>query len=943
MWYPVSIVLDWKLSSSNPGAIRQQAIRSHSLQEWLYQHGKTDDVVCTDWLDDKDRSTMTTSVIVELDASTEIDEEAIGPKAGSLARMAKLGLPVPSGFCLTALCYQQHIQDNGLSSLIDTTVETLNEYPAAEKDALLGAIRQAIANAPMAAKIRNMVEEHYRRLGSEHVAVRSSSTAEDLPGHSFAGQYDTYFVADLGACLDRIKNCWASLWTWRAFDYRQRNGFDHTKVSMAVIVQELIDSEVSGVLFTADPLTLQDDRLIIESCFGLGEALVSGKVAPDRMVLNKKDLSVTEQQTASKRLAVVMDQEGGVVEQTVADERSDSPSLEPAAGRRLAAPALEAARTWGVPLDLEWALSKGRFYFIQARPITTCSLKEKNMTIWSNVNTAEVLPDVVTPMTWSIISGLVDDLLYSLFGSLGIEFDGRKLTALIAGRAYFNATLLGSAFKSMPFFKNVELTDIFGGMQGDAQVVDELSHMETESIDFSYLQMMTRLPRFAKWFLQHSPGRGQRFVIQLDSQTAEAHRFLASSPSEQDLSRYLRVMIKKMNCLCDAIAFAGVGMMQYSNLSWICRRWFPEQDGSLANRLLCGGGDVQSAEAGLALWDLSITARKSFTVKSVITSAESWKDARERLEGWMEKGSPEAGEFLDEWDAFMRTHGHHARGEIELYNPRWVEKPDYVMDLLRKYLEAADVYDRRAQYQAQAAAAAELAEDCPHRLHNPLKKVVFSYLLTQAKAGARSRENTKSAGVGYFSALRLGLLTLGQHLADRGLIDRAEDIFFLEWPEVEQASSGEMVSEFRVKIAVRKTEHERNRQICAPPVIIGDFNPSKPIETVIDERVEILKGLSASSGVVTGPARVIASVEAEDQVLPGEILVAPFTDPGWTPYFIPAAGIVMDQGGLLSHGSIIAREYGIPAVVNVGPATKLIKTGQLIRVDGNTGTVTILS
>jgi pyruvate,water dikinase len=287
----------------------------------------------------------------------------------------------------------------------------------------------------------------------------------------------------------------------------------------------------------------------------------------------------------------------------------------------------------------------------------------------------------------------------------------------------------------------------------------------------------------------------------------------------------------------------------------------------------------------------------------------------------------------------MREHGHRSRGELEVANARWSERPDYVLEVVRDYVRAGDEKDALAEHARRGRKAERLARESKRRLVNPFKRAVFSWSLGQARLGAVARELMKSEGVRRMAAIRLFLLELGRRMVDKGLLAEVEDVFFLQWDEWESVLA--MLAPFDTDIVVgkRRDRYERDRELTPPPVVIGEWDPEATPSLRLGADATRLAGIGVSPGVARGRARVISSVEAHEKVLPGEILVAPFTDPGWTPYFLPAAGIVMDMGGLLSHGSIIAREYGIPAVVNVGPATSIIKTGDEIEVDGDIGEV----
>ena len=289
--------------------------------------------------------------IVWLDTRADADEKAIGPEAAGLVRLSRIGLPVPAGFCLIVAAYHEHVETNGIVRLIASALDSVDPTQS-----ILREIRETIIRAPMTEATRRAIETQYHRLGATYVAVRSSATAEDLPGQSFAGQYDTYLgITGLDECLAAVKQCWASLWTERAWGYRQQNGFDQRAVGMAVIVQALVPADASGVLFTADPATGRSDRIMIEACFGLGEALVSGRVTPDRFLVRKRDLHLLSGTIGDKRLESVLDSQGAVCQQPVPPERMSQASIPRRTTIRLARLAKRAEAKLGSPQDMEWA------------------------------------------------------------------------------------------------------------------------------------------------------------------------------------------------------------------------------------------------------------------------------------------------------------------------------------------------------------------------------------------------------------------------------------------------------------------------------------------------------------------------------------------------------------------------------------------------------------
>jgi len=376
-------------------------------------------------------------------------------------------------------------------------------------------------------------------------------------------------------------------------------------------------------------------------------------------------------------------------------------------------------------------------------------------------------------------------------------------------------------------------------------------------------------------------------------------------------------------------------MIAYFGLQWVCARW--PSDVTYAGRLLAGVGNMDDAQAAMDLWQLAVKASELPELKQLILTGDSWHKIAAAM-----SDLPQAKPFLQSWNDFMVRHGHHCRAEIELGNPRWSESPDYILGIIRGYICCIDKTNPLENREEIARQRRHLEDRCRRRLRNPIKRLIFGHLLVRSQNAALFRENIKSEAVKLLAAMRRLLVELGVRLHARDIIARPDDIFFLTVQEIEPVVN--VRAEFDIKnvIAERRAEYEKWSSVTPPDLIVGRFDPGQYMPEEIGTDVDVVKGLAVSPGVATGKAKVILRTDSDSHLEAGEILVAPFTDPGWTPYFLPAAGIVMNQGSLLSHGAIVARELGIPAVTNVGDATKIIKTGQTIQVDGNRGIVRIL-
>jgi pyruvate,water dikinase len=399
---------------------------------------------------------------------------------------------------------------------------------------------------------------------------------------------------------------------------------------------------------------------------------------------------------------------------------------------------------------------------------------------------------------------------------------------------------------------------------------------------------------------------------------------------------YCREIVKELNELLSHGLFLFSMISALFVLDMICNRWFPNSNVK-SGKLLAGIGGMADATAGLDIWRLAAMANSKMQVKDLILSGDDWGT----IEGKLSQ-TDTGREFLAHWDRFMLRHGHHCRAELELFNKRWSETPDYILTFIRNHLTHIDEINPVQNCERIATERRQLEEQCRKQLKNPIKRMIFNHTLIRAQTGSVFRENVKSEVIKLLTAKRKMLLELGKRLRDKGVLENEDDIFFLRYEEIAPVVNGNADFDIKKLIGARRAEYDRNRSITPPDVVFGKFDPATYIPDSVDEQAEVLQGFGVSPGTATGKARVILRADTEEQLLAGEILVAPFTDPGWTPYFVPAAAIIMDEGGVFSHGSIVAREYGLPAVVNVGNATRIIKTGQAIQVDGNRGVVRIL-
>ncbi len=870
------------------------------------------------------------------------DLPRVGGKAAHLGEMIAAGLPVPSGFVVTTDACKQFLQSD---PRIGDWLEILEKCDPQEPAALRAAaeeVRRQLSAIAMPGEVADAIAAAMAPEPGGARAVRSSATVEDLPEASFAGQHDSFLNVRGGdAVLGAVKRCWLSLFSERAISYRMRKGVAPGRAQMAVIVQQLIDADAAGVMFTKDPAGGDSDSILIEAGFGLGEAVVQGKVAPDRVEVSRSSLRVVRRETGSKRVQIVAAKEG-VCEELLGAEKAGAPVLDDETASRLAGLGLEVERVLGGPLDIEWGARGGEIWLLQARAVTTLqqgrgsSFEERQ--VWTNAGAGEVLPDVVTPMTWSLLRLFCRDYLDGSFRACGMRMKFEQAIGLIAGRVYFNFNTmcaLARLGRHVPGLRNRSWESLMGGHQDTMMALKKIKILEADlpRIEIRRWKTAVGLPAAALRFLLYSSRHGQAMVDKVRRFNEDLARVEPGPLSDGELlaaisGSFAPARLGGFKVLDEALGTASFFFLYNSLLFKLCEQWFAPEGRSTANRLLTGIGELDDAGAGRELWLLAEQAAREPEMQSVLLGERTFPAFASRLEGCQGGRA-----FRERWDAFMQRHGHHVRGEVELFNRRWSECPDLVLDMVRSYVEAINAGHPGpiVRQEALAGERVALANRCIGGLKNPLKRAIFRLVLYRAQKGGGFRENLKSELIRRFGFLRRFLLELGLRLAARGRLADENDMFFLEIEELQSGSVLDPGTDLRALTAGRRALYEQNLRITPPAVVVGRFDPRAFAPEAVDRGTKVFHGLGVSAGSATGRARVILRSDANERVQPGEILVAPFTDPGWTPYFVAAAGIVMDMGGMLSHGSIVAREYGIPAVVNVGPATQIIRNRTMAR------------
>ncbi|MFJ8965738.1 PEP/pyruvate-binding domain-containing protein [Lentzea sp. NPDC102401] len=807
----------------------------------------------------------------------------VGGKAANLGELTSAGLPVPQGFCVTTDAYRAVAQADELAS---TTPENA---------------RRTLLETAVPQDIRDAIVAEYRELGDDvPVAVRSSATAEDLPFASFAGQQDTFLnVVGEDAVVDAVRRCWASLWTDRAVSYRDTNGIDHTTTYLAVVVQRMVQSAVSGVMFTANPVTGTRDQIVIDASPGLGEAVVSGAVNPDHFVVDGGE--IIEKRLGDKKF-VIRSLPGGGTEHVEVGE-SDEQCLTDGQIHALAVLGRKVQQHYGSPQDTEWAIDDdGDLHLTQSRPITTLFPLPDNpdghARVYFCFSLAQGLERPITPMGRAVFREIAQSALEIVIG------DPKSKSYVEAGeRMFFDVTKALQSKVGREF-----VTRLLGVMEARSSKVlrglfDDPRFAIRNSSPAPALKRVLRLARrfhvpVTAMKALANPEKAVRNALLLEREILEKS---AALPIEQALRQCVVPVLPRLA----PTALIGFAML-----------------GLVGKVVKTGPGELQTVLRGLPN---NITTEMDMAM---------WDLAQEIRHDPVALRQFQNGERPAALDRFLARWGHRAVAEIDLGLPRWSDDPAHVIGVVKNFLRLEEDQAQPDAVFARGATEAEaMIDTLARRAWGRGWFVRFALRRTRLLAGLR--EYPKYLIITLFGALRKRVADIGAQLVAADRLDTADDVFFLNFEEM-RSPQGDL----RPIVAGRREVYDREmRRRHIPRVLLSDGTEPEAVHHGAPVEGDLV-GTPASAGTITGIARVVMDPVGA-HLEPGEILVAPSTDPGWTPLFLTAGGLVMEMGGANSHGAVVAREYGIPAVVGVREAVTRIKTGERITVDGGTGAVVL--
>jgi rifampicin phosphotransferase len=861
------------------------------------------------------------SYVLGLREIDQVQVAVVGGKGAHLGELSRIeGIRVPAGFCVTTDAFRRIMAD---APSIDDRLDRLSRLNPDDREAirtLSAEIRRTLEEIPIPDDLAAAIARSLAGLG-EHAAyaVRSSATAEDLPGASFAGQQDTYLnVVGPAAILQHVSLCWASLFTERAVTYRVRNGFDHRKVHMAVVVQQMVFPHAAGILFTTDPVTSNRKLVSVEASFGLGEALVSGLVNADAYKV--RDGEIVAKAVATKHLAVQASPAGGTQEQAIEPAQQTQPALTDAQVVQLADLGRRIEAHFGSPQDIEWCLVDDGFQIVQSRPITTLfpipAAGDEENHVYVSVGHQQMMTDPMKPLGLSFWQMTTPRPMAEAGGRLFVD-----VTQTLASPAS-RTGLIGALGKSDPLIGDaletvVERDDFLPSLpdEGPAWTPPGTAPAPIETDPAIVTELIERS--------QAAIAAAQR-DIRTKSGTALLDFILA------DLQELKRVQSDPRSM---QVILAGMEATWWLNDH--LQEWLGEKN--VADTLAQSVPHNVTAEMGLSLLDVADVIRPHPEVAAFLDQVED--------DGFLDEladlpGGPEARDAIE---AYLDKYGMRCVGEIDITRPRWSERPTTLLPMILANIRSFEpgASERRFEQGRQEALSKEqeLLERLRRLPDGERKAEETRRMIERVRTFAGYREYPKYGMVSRYFVYKQALLGEAERLVQAGVLGEKEDIFFLTFQELHDVVRTNQVDDELIRR--RKDEFASYQALTPPRVLTSDGETIAGAYRRDDLPTGALVGLPVSAGIIEGRARVILDM-ADADLEPGDILVTAHTDPSWSPLFVAITGLVTEVGGLMTHGAVIAREYGLPAVVGVEHATQLIHDGQRIRVNGTDGYIEIL-
>jgi len=872
---------------------------------------------------------MMTSMILRFNEIGRNDVAIAGGKGANLGELVCKGFPVPPGFVVSAHACESFFRDIELRKEFDALNKASQDDLKNQCKKIQGIIEHAQIPPDLTETVLKAHHELVKsRTNNIVCAVRSSATAEDLGDASFAGQHATYYYVDRDRLLLMVKHCWASLWNSEAVSYRITQGIGHESVFMAVVVQEMIRSEISGVTFTANPVSGSRDEIVTESSWGMGAAIVDGRVTPDHYIVERDGFKLREKRIAEKRFMVPSRLEEGSATrlQEVPHGMRQKETLSPDLIQKITLLAVEAEEHFGNPQDIEWAIADGQVYMLQSRPITVMGREDIERDIKGQYVVfkplVENFTDPVTPLTgdfyqlffapplFRTIKGWLYVNVMAFKAMLPVKISDEDLAALLYNLGTKPPDMKLSPIKllfslCLMFLSYLMFGVFFGRTRGlPGNFMDGFRKLSQKVDDDPAYDLFKTSERLLAGTRLFDPAGNQVFLVNLS-----APRYYLS----------MRVLEKLLH------------------------RWLPDIRGDAASLICSGSEGVLSAEMGRGIWTLAKEAKRHKPVRELLEKHKPEKVLSEL------KAEPEAKNFLEQLERFLSINGHRGLKELELRSPRWEENPAPVLGMVRNYmLVETDPGEHEKEVDQTRR---ELEKKIRKNLEKyPLEALlrprwrIIRYLANRTKYFSRMRENSRFYHTMGFYIIRKKILRIEAEFIRQGKLKCKGDMFFLHIREVDRLQAGELAwRDVEDRIRERRMEHIRLSKTTPPKSIGIKIKEASRFDAKDVEEGVAFRGQPASSGNYSGIARIILDPSIDIELRPGEVLIAPYTDPAWTPLFLTAGAAIVEVGSYLSHAGTVAREFGMPCVVDLPDCTKRIHTGLKVQVDGDQGIVRLIS
>ncbi|WCM58996.1 phosphoenolpyruvate synthase [Paenibacillus polymyxa] len=852
----------------------------------------------------------------------------VGGKGLNLGELSKIeGIHVPEGFCVTTVGYQKAIEQKETYYALLDRLTRLKAEDRAQIGEISRQIRKIIMEVEVPDDVVESVTHYLSRFGEEHAyAVRSSATAEDLPHASFAGQQDTYLnIIGKEAILQHISKCWASLFTDRAVIYRMQNGFDHSQVYLSVIVQRMVFPQASGILFTADPITSNRKLLSIDASFGLGEALVSGLVSADCYKVQEGE--IVDKRRATKKLAVYGRREGGTETRQIDPDQQKTQTLTEQQILQLARMGRQIEAYFGYPQDIEWCLAHDTFYIVQSRPITTLypipEANDQENHVYVSVGHQQMMTDPIKPLGLSFYLLITPAPMRIAGGRLFVD-----VTHMLASPVS-RETFLNTLGQSDPLIKDAFMTlierDFIKSLPDDRKELSPGNSSKDRS-SAGFQAQIENDPAIVSDLIKNSQTSIEELKQNIQTKSgADLFDFIL-----EDLQELKKILFDPQS--------SKVFMTAMNASSWINEKmyeWLGEKNA--ADTLSQSVPNNITSEMGLALLDVADVIRPYPEVINYLQHAsdDNFLDELVKLDGGQET--------QDAIYAYLNKYGMRCAGEIDISRTRWSEKPIILVPMILSNIKNFEPNAGHQKFEQGRQEALKKEQELLDRLKQlpggEQKAKETKRMIDLIRNFIGYREYPKYGMVNRYFVYKQALLKEAEQLVQVGVIHEKEDIYYLTFEELYEVVRTNTL-DYQI-ISKRKEEYKLYEKLTPPRVITSDGEIIAGEYKRENLPAEAIVGLPVSTGVIEGRARVILNMEDAD-LEDGDILVTAFTDPSWTPLFVSIKGLVTEVGGLMTHGAVIAREYGLPAVVGVENATKLIKDGQRIRVHGTEGYIEIL-